>query len=208
MIDFNVLSPEVRCAALVGEFLRRWSEMEIAMHQGIAIAMKLDDTMQSILCANVQLRDKLNILRTIVDVSNIDNDAKEKFKKILRDIGEYSPIRNMMAHDNFSSDEKQTGVVFFQVKAKGKFSKETPVWDIDAFLKEYEKIENFKLQIISLQDALRASQFSFRNFVVQGEWANTPLTMRRIASSDLIHFLSHPIPPDLDSDPANPETKK
>jgi hypothetical protein len=83
MINFDALNPETRCAALVGEFLRRWSRMQGTLHDALASAMKLDDTMRAILCANIQLRDKIHILRTIVDVSAMEKDDKAKFKKML-----------------------------------------------------------------------------------------------------------------------------
>src|SRR5438128_2420576 len=96
--------------------------MEAALNMALAVAMRLDDTMRMILCANLQLRDKLNILRTIVDSSSMTEDAKEQFKAGLQKVSDYSWKRNMMAHDNFSLDEKGLGVLFHQIKAKGKLS--------------------------------------------------------------------------------------
>ena len=120
MIDFAALDPETRCAALVGQFLKQWSAMEIELHEAIRVAMKLDDTMRAILCANVHLRDKIHILRTIISVSALDDTTKTYYKKKLENLGDFSLHRNMMAHDTFNPDDSGDGVVFSPVKSKGK----------------------------------------------------------------------------------------
>jgi hypothetical protein len=87
--------------ALIGGFLQQWSNMEHTLHLGIAAATKLDPLMNTVICANLTIREKLNILRTLVDISAADEKTKQRFKKMLRDIGEYTPTRNMIAHDYF-----------------------------------------------------------------------------------------------------------
>jgi hypothetical protein len=201
MIDFSKLDPETRCIALVGEFLRRWSSLEAALHDALAIAMRLDDTMRSILCANVQLRDKINILRTIVSISNLEAN-KSHFDKMLVAIGEYSPSRNMMAHDTFGPDDQGKGVLFLPVKAKGKFSQPKIIWTADQFSIEYHKIDDFRKQLVQLKAALNKSQFSFGNI----DWtADASMPMRRTMSPALLYSLSQPTPLPLYESQAKPK---
>jgi hypothetical protein len=64
MTDFKDLDPETRAYALIGQFLKRWSNLEQQIHEAIGAALGLDETRRYILCANLQLRDKINVLRT------------------------------------------------------------------------------------------------------------------------------------------------
>ena len=192
MIDFAKLDPETRCIALVGEFLRRWSNLESAMHDALASAMKLDDTMRLILSANVQLRDKIHILRTIVSVSAFAETEKTRFDDELKAIADCSLHRNMMAHDNFAPDDQGKGVVFLLVKAKGKLSQPKIIWTASDFENEYKKIDDFVAQMVKLRAALDKSQFSFGNIdrMAAGAWQ----PMRRTMSPALLHHLSQPPP--------------
>jgi hypothetical protein len=115
MTDFESLDPETRSYALVGQFLKRWSQLQDEIHEAIGAALNLDETKRYILCANLQLRDKLHILRTLVNVSSLPDDAKDEADSTLADIANYTK-RNMIAHDAF--EPEGDGVVFLPVKAK------------------------------------------------------------------------------------------
>jgi hypothetical protein len=203
MIDFAALDPETRCVALVGEFLRRWSNLETALNSALATAMQLDDTMRAILCANVQLRDKFHILRTIIDVSTMGMDEKKHWSDTLGNISNYSLHRNMMAHQTFGPDDEGKGVRFLLVKAKGKLSQGDEVWVTDRFIDEYKTIDGFIEQLAKLQASLDKSQFSFGNV----DWARIGSSepMRRTMSPALIHLLYHQTPLPLYADQASPE---
>jgi hypothetical protein len=100
----------------------------------ISAATKLDPLMNTIICANLTMREKLNILRTLVDTSNIEpNERKTAFKAMLRDIGEYTPSRNMIAHDFFMVGENAPSVGFMPIRAKGKFDTPYVVWREEDF---------------------------------------------------------------------------
>ncbi len=170
MIDFNSLDPETRCVALVGEFLRRWSELENALNTALAVAMKLDDTMRLILSVNMQFRDKIHTLRTIVDTSSMSADEKSKYKDRLQKIADAGPLRNRMAHENFSSDKDGKGVVFFQVKAKGNFSNPEIIWSVAEFLSVYGEMEEFKNETAEFITALSKSQFTLGDYDDGESW--------------------------------------
>lgn len=201
MINFDALDPETRCVALVGEFLRRWSEMEGAIHAALAVAMNLDDTMRAILCANIQFRDKLAILQTVVYVSTLEASEKERISEMLTDLSDYVPKRNLMAHTTFRPDENGAGVLFLPVKAKRKLSQPKEVWTAAQFADEYKNIDVFKDRLTELQITLSKSQFSLGNFIIEG----VPLPMRRTMSPALLDFLSHQTPLPLRESQANPK---
>jgi len=44
MIDFKSLDPEIRAYALIGQFLKCWSDLEQQIHEAIGAALGLDET--------------------------------------------------------------------------------------------------------------------------------------------------------------------
>jgi hypothetical protein len=151
----------IKSLALVGQFLHQWSQMEQAMHLAISAATKLDPLMSTIVCANLTIREKLNILRTLVDTSNIAPDErKTSLKALLRDIGEYTPVRNMMAHDFFMVGNNAPSIAFMPIKAKGKFDTPAVLWQESDFVREYAKINAFTEKLMQLTVSLEHASFS------------------------------------------------
>jgi hypothetical protein len=155
MTDFSSLDPQTRCFALVGQFLHEWSNLELCIHDAIGSALKLNDLTRFIICANMQLRDKLNFLRTIVDVSKMPDSDRDHFSARLRDLAEYSFVRNMMAHDPFEPDVSGDGVIFSAVKAKGRFSLPPVVWSVQKFQDEIAVVMKYAQDMIDLRERLR-----------------------------------------------------
>jgi hypothetical protein len=183
--------------------------METVLNDAIASAMKIDFTMRAILCANVQLRDKIHILRTIVGISTIAKSEKTRFDKALKGIATHSLNRNMMAHDAFGPDDEGNGVLFLQVKAKGNFSQPKIIWTTEQFLIEYQQIDGFRKLLSELQTALVNAQFSFRNFGGFGDvdWrtAYASMPIQHIMSSGLMDYLSPRTPLPLAESQASPK---
>jgi hypothetical protein len=44
MTDFKDLDPQIRCFALVGQFLQAWSIMEATLHDAIGAALSMETT--------------------------------------------------------------------------------------------------------------------------------------------------------------------
>jgi hypothetical protein len=86
MKDFTSLDPDTRCYALVGRFLSEFAELETCLNMALQAAMKLHDLIRFILCANITLRDKVSILRAIVDVSQFPEEERKHFQSVLGDI--------------------------------------------------------------------------------------------------------------------------
>lgn len=199
MIDFETLDPEVRCVALVGSFLRHWSVMEIRLHEAIGVALQLNETSRAILCANMQLRDKISLVRTMVHISNIPNDIKIQFDKKLESLKAASGNRNMMAHDSFSVDntsDTSDGVAFARVKAKGTFSEPKIVWSIKKFKDEFSVVDDLGQTLLSIKNSLSTALFTLPDLGWFRYDIYTPT--HRIMSSALIDHVSRqgPVPPD------------
>lgn len=124
------------------------------MQKAIAVALDLDLRETAIVCANIQLRDKLNILRTAASVANHRN--AKKAAKILTEIGDLTPRRNMMAHDFFFPSPKEPAVQFSVIKAKGKFDMPATLWTVDQFYEAYEKIDDLIDRLSKCRGAFKA----------------------------------------------------
>lgn len=107
MTELKTLDSETRCFALVGHFLQTWATMELCINDAIGHALRLRPLMQFCLCANMQLRDKLNVLNTLVDISSLTDTERKHFSSTLNSLIHYSTNRNMVAHDPFSPDETE-----------------------------------------------------------------------------------------------------
>ena len=148
MTDFQDLDPEIRCFALVGRFLHQWSTMEKLIHECIQTAFNLTPVMRDILCANLALQNKVNILRTVIDVTGID---KPTFNKLMRRIGTYAQRRNTVAHEAFKADDGGKGVEFSAVKAKGEYDATPIIWSTKRFDEECRLLEGIKNRLRELK---------------------------------------------------------
>jgi hypothetical protein len=205
MADFQKLDPETRAFALVGQFLQAWSTMENSLHDAIGAALSIEAPKLQILCANMRLRDKIDILRTLIDIApGFATEEKTKLKKSLHDIAEYSVNRNMLAHDSFRPESAGAGVEFLTVKAKGKFELPNVVWSADRFQQEGKTVDQYR----SLLDGLRA-RFQTRPLGPESFALGRPPWMSTMQSQGiplaLLHSLYHQPATDIDSGPANQE---
>jgi len=160
MPDFSSLDSETRCYALVGQYLYRLTELETCLNAAIQSAMRIHDLMRFILCANINLRQKIMILRVIVDVSNLSDVERKHFDSVLEKIlNNALPKRNMFAHVSFRPDKNGVGVEFLQVSAKSIFKLPSPVWSIDDFQREGAVIDEFSVEMARLMGKLSTAEF-------------------------------------------------
>ena len=155
--DFQSLSPHMRTLAFVGQFLQMWASIEIGIQYVIGEALEIKPISLSILCANMRFRDKTNIIRTLVDVSDHAFDATQRdhFKKVMRDLGEYSTTRNMIAHDPFLATEDGFGMQFLTVKAKGNYARPEVIWGPNEFREAFKKLHEFSNELEKLEDIFK-----------------------------------------------------
>lgn len=135
---FAKLDPEIRALALVGHFLQWWSMLESKLNDALGNGLRLTQLQTTIVTKNIQLRDKINILKTLVHTRG---QEVERFKGALEEVSKLSLDRNMVAHDIFMDDDDGDGVKFLVVKAKGKLAFPNTRWSIaDFFVKFYETV--------------------------------------------------------------------
>jgi hypothetical protein len=205
MIDFKSLDPETRAYALIGQFLKRWSDLEQQIHEAIGAALRLDETRRYILCANLQLKDKVNVLRTLVQQSSFPPDVKESTNKELTTILDY-PNRNMIAHEAFEHAPDGDGVVFLPVKAKKEFSRPRDQWSVDKFQEEGKTIAILTEKVTQLKTRFSGTttfELPIIGWMEAIEGSDMPI--RRIMSPALHDFQSHFVPMPPHSDPPNQE---
>lgn len=129
--DFRKLEPEMRACALVGYYLRCWGFMEASVNWAVQGAFDLDALWGAVVSRNMQLTNKLHILKTMVNLEVYQPDDKGKYQTCLDRIRALAgKDRNIVAHNAFRPDEKGVGVEFYIVKATGKFELPDTVWTI------------------------------------------------------------------------------
>jgi len=150
--------------------------------------------MRHIICANISLRDKLHILRTTVDVLDID---KAKYDKLLRRVGKRAASRNTVAHDQFQPNDEGNGVRFVIVKAKGLYGTPSVVWTEKRFEQEGCLLDGIKAQLIEFNEVLGKSPIKDQAEIPISAWIPSPdwpVPMRRTFSPALYNFQSLPFP--------------
>jgi hypothetical protein len=201
MSEYDYLQPDHRCCTFVGEFLQHWAFMEAELRDTLQKALGLNNIQGYTLASNIQLRDKISILRTAAYLSvGGDDDERRQNDKTLSAIADYATAnRNMMAHDMFGPAEDGKNVVFFVVKAKGKLVFPNTVWTETDFENAHKEIDGFTAFLKELRKKID------RTKVAQALTASPPTGgLLGLTLADLPHHHS-PSTPDLDADLANPE---
>src|SRR5262249_46022524 len=130
------------------QYFHTWAQMERALHSTIGFALSIDATKVQILAANINFRNKLSILSTLVDASSAFNtDEKKEHLKTIETFPQ-NANRNMIAHTAF--EPYQNGVRFEKVKAKKKLEAITEEWDVQDFEGEATKVDEFRTFIEEL----------------------------------------------------------
>lgn len=141
------------CVALVGQFLHEWSFLEYEMEQAIGAALGLSSIQRLMITKNMQLRDKINLLKTVAYMASSEKERSNR-AKMLSAIADFAGNRNMIAHDLFLPSKDGRGVNFLVTKARGRLAIEDPVWTASDFFDKFEKISSFKKFVKGLRGDL------------------------------------------------------
>lgn len=153
-IEFEDLDPYLRAVALVGQYLQRWSSLESSLNEAIGRAFGLTAVQEAIITRNMQLRDKLNVLKTVIALVNNDRDSR--YTKTLTEIGNLlTTERNLLAHESFWDDDKGDGVQFLTVRAKGKLTFPNIRWSIQDFQERYNKLYELRNTVKLIAEAVK-----------------------------------------------------
>jgi hypothetical protein len=165
MTDFPLpLDGEARAYALIGRFLQMWSLMECELNDAIGEALDLSSMQTEILCNNIQLRNRLHILRTLAAISALDEEEKRRIDKRLNQIGEYISHRNMVAHTPFVPSEMSNGVQFVGAKARGALKFFVEDWSVEKFREIDKTIAGFMGELASLRKTLEIPGDAIREY--------------------------------------------
>jgi hypothetical protein len=145
MTDIQDLDPETRAFAMVGQFLQAYAKMEETLHNAIGAALSIDPIKMKILAVNIEFSKKIQILRTLIDISeSFTDDQRKTTKSECRKMITFAENRNIVAHTYFGPDKTNKGVEFKTVKASGDFSMTGKVWLDEQFRHEIAQVADFE----------------------------------------------------------------
>ncbi len=125
------------CFRKIGQYMFHWACIESALNRLITTAMKLGSTEGVIVCANMQVRDKLYIAETAIALQSKPETWRAAAKKTIRGARTHSEDRNRVAHNFFAPEGGKAGSIrFFIRKAKGKLEFPETVWTSKQYLEK------------------------------------------------------------------------
>ena len=139
-----------RSFQLVGEFMWHWASLEAVLNRGVTKLLSLGILEGAILTANLQVRDKIHIIRTAVDMWGLFAPAEMKAAgKLLDTVAAAAGERNLVAHNPFGPGESG-GVSFAITKAKGKLDFPDTVWSEADFSRKFAAMDSLEKSLRSL----------------------------------------------------------
>ena len=211
MAVFENLDPEIRAFAMVGQFLQTYAKMEEALHDAIGTALSIDPIKLKILAVNIEFSKKVQILRTLIDISKSFTDEERKTansecKKMIT----FAENRNIVAHTYFGPDFINKGVEFKTVKASGDFSADGKIWLDDGFLRELALAVGFENLLDGIETKFQRKPIDPSLYVsaFQQDPSRYPAineTNRRQMTQAALYARTPLVLATPDSGPANPE---
>ena len=130
------------CFRLVGEFMFYFAALEGSLNSGVRELLHIKGLEGLVITANIQMRDKVAIVRTILAMQGTKSEEwRTNANLLLNEIVKLSEDRNKIAH-NFFAPEDGGGVQIYTVKAKGRFELPTLVWSKDDFNDKAQRAAN------------------------------------------------------------------
>lgn len=118
-----------------------WSLLEMELGRSVRVLLRLKGVEGAVATANIPLRDKIHLSRTLVNVFGLgDADALAAANKTFDQIADMSAQRNVVAHNAFIPGPEGE-VEFIITKAKGKFSVPKTVWAAAQFHERFAKMD-------------------------------------------------------------------
>ena len=107
-----------------------------------------------IVLANIQARDKINALKTLLDLFAPTPEDRASATAIMAKVGALSGDRNIIAHNMFWPADKKGGVEFVVTKAKGKLNLPKVVWRPKDF---NDKIDEMGRLMVEMKKAVKTA---------------------------------------------------
>lgn len=156
--EFKALPIRMRSYALVGRYLQCWAFMEGKLNDALGKVLGIEGLKLLVVVRNIQLRDKIHIVKCALTLQRIPTAEVEQHQKLLERIGNLSKDRNMMAHDIFAGDADSEGVRFIVAKAKKSIQLPDTVWKVEKFFSAYDEMHDIHLKLWDLEKRLEAVQ--------------------------------------------------
>lgn len=153
------LSPGVRynrACRLVGHFMNQWAQLEHEINTAIHHAFKLIYAEGAIITGNLQIRDKISILRTAVEFysrERMSDEWRVEANWVFNRLSDFSPVRNMVAHTHFEATE-DGDVRFTRVYAKTRFSEGEEIWTREITNEKCAIAQEFQYSIFQIMREL------------------------------------------------------
>ena len=136
---------------LVGRMIGEWSIVECYVNNVVEEALNLTYPKSVIICTALSIRQKIEMLKKLINSSLMDNDEKTSFIEQVAELNKLSGKRNTMAHCIFLPNEDKTGVKFFDTKKR----------EVSTVLSEYqfnhlfERLEKITKELENLEGRLK-----------------------------------------------------
>lgn len=140
----------VQAQYLVGRFMYHWGNMEFALNRALGKALELNSPQTFIVARNMQLRDKVNALKTLIDLGGPTIAGARVIKALVALANLANDSRNIVAHEAFWPTTDGKAVEFARIQAKGKFKVPDTVWTPEDFEDKFSRL--IELQGILLNE--------------------------------------------------------
>jgi len=137
---FLALERSIRTPALIGTYMMHWATVEAGLNHCIAKALGLNHLQGLIVCKNISLRDKINVLKAVINLEIWSENISKHYIAAVNRLALLSQDRNMIAHDMFVDDDEGNGVKFLVAKAKGKLSIPDVRWTVQHFIEKWDDL--------------------------------------------------------------------
>jgi hypothetical protein len=133
-----------RAYRLVGKFMSDWAFLEYELNQGIRRLADLGTLETVAITANMQVRDKIHALKTLLNLFHPEDDAAD-IDSLMTKIGNMAGDRNTLAHTMFYGHEK--GVELSMTKAKGKLQATSVIWPTKQFAEKGARMAELSVEL-------------------------------------------------------------
>lgn len=174
-----------------------WAAVEAEMNRTLKALLETGLIESDIVSANMQVRDKIHVIRTIKALyCKTDVDLSKRLGKTLDRVVSLTRKRNVAAHNMFT-ETPSGGVSFFTVKAKGAWSNPDEVWPVEEFERLFKECEEVTEALGELADTVTERRAEVRSLLRKGPQRN--------ALQGHARRLMTQAPASLDSDEPSPE---
>jgi hypothetical protein len=166
-IDFAALPHNVRTVALVGHYLQCWALLEGVLERTIGKVVGLSALQAAIVVKNMQLRDKISLLKTVINLSPYPK--QQEYIDTLTSVADITRTeRNIIAHESFHQDDKGDGVRFMIVRAKGKITFPDIRWSVNDFGNKTQRIFELVAEIEEIRQTINPLSGPTANVMLGG----------------------------------------